>query len=108
METGFIDWYEFSPVKDYMLVQVVPDETEKKTETGIVLSVQESVIEDRPKQGVIKAVGPDAPYKIGTFVYWTKNGGYDLKHIRVDENDSYYILINPDTVLGIKVKDTRK
>jgi len=105
--SGLIDWYEFSPVKDYMLCKIIPDETSKKTETGLIISVSDSIVEDRPNQGVIMSTGPDAPYDKGTFVYWTKNAGYDLKHIRTDDNDQYYILIHPDAVLGVKVKDTR-
>ena len=108
MNSGWINWWEFSPVNDLMLCEVIPDDTQEKTESGLILQVQNSVVEDRPSQGVIKAVGPNAPHNVGTFLYWTKTGGYDQHQIRKDENENYYTLISPETVLGIKVKDTRK
>jgi co-chaperonin GroES (HSP10) len=105
---GLIDWWEFAPVKDLMLCKIIPDETTKKTESGLIISVSDSVVEDRPKMGVVISKGPEAPYDVGTVLFWTKNAGYDLKNIRTDENDTFYVLINPETVLGVKVKDTRK
>jgi len=104
---GFINWWEFAPTKDLMLCRVIKDETTEKTETGLILQVQNSVVEDRPSQGVIVSVGPEAPYSVGTFIYWTKTGGYDQHQIRKND-DEYYTLISPETVLGQKVKDTRK
>jgi len=102
-----INWYEFAPVRDYFLVQTIPNESEKKTESGIIIKTNDSIVEDRPRQGVIKSVGPDCPYEVGQFVFWQKNAGYDLHNIRLDQNDNPYLLLHPDAILGIKVKDTR-
>ena len=103
----YIYWYEFSPVKDYFLVQTIPNESEKKTETGIIMKVSESVVEDRPVSGVVKAIGPDCPYEIGEVLFFQKTSGYDLNNVRVDDNDNKYKLYHPDAVLGKRVKDVR-
>ena len=103
-----IEWYEFAPVKDLFLIETIPNESDKKTETGIIIKTTESAVEDRPRQGVIKSVGPDCPYEVGQFVFFQKNAGYDLKNIKTDSNDNYYMLLHPDAILGVKVKDTRK
>ena len=106
--TDRIEWYEFAPAKDYFLVKTIPNESEKKTESGIVISVSESVVEDRPRQGVVVSVGPDCPYEIGDFLFFQKTAGYDMKNIKTDELDQYYVLYHPDAVLGKRVKDVRK
>ena len=106
-DLGYIDWWEFSPVNDLMLCKIVPTETEQKTESGILIQTQTSVVEDRPSQGVVMAKGPDAPHDVGTFLFWTKTGGYDQHQIRKSEDDQYYTLINPETILGVKIKDSR-
>ena len=104
-DIGLIDWWEFKPEKEFMLVRIKESKIDKETETGIILKVQESVIDDRPNEGVIVASGNKAPYGKGNYVYWTKNGGYDLNNIRSE--DEKYVLINPESILGTKVKDTR-
>ena len=103
-----INWYEFAPVKDYFLVKTIPNESDKKTESGIIMKIQDSAVHDRPKQCVVVSVGPECPYEIGEFLFFQKTSGYDLKNIRTDENDNEFSLYHPDAVLGKKVKDTRK
>ena len=100
-----INYWEFQPTADLMLVEVIPNESEKKTESGIVLSTQDSVVMDRPLQGVIKAVGPDSLFEVGQWLFWTKNAGYDLEIVRPDKNDNKYMVVNPESILGYKVKD---
>jgi len=103
-----LHWWEFAPVKDYFLVQTIPNESDKKTESGIVISTQNSVVDDRPHQGIVKATGPKCPYSVGDFLFFQKTSGYDMNNIRIDENENPFILYHPDAVLGKRVKDTRK
>ena len=109
LKNEWIDIDEFQPKGDTFVVKALPAETDKKTETGIVLSVQESVIEDRPNAGIIVSVGPDTERKVGEFVFFTKRTGYDLNMIRkpVDAEFSY-ILLYEDALLGNRIPKPEK
>jgi len=100
-----IDYWEFAPKGDLALIKVIPPESEKKTESGIIIKVNTSVVEDRPRMGVVIAKGDDFPHDLGCVVFITKNAGYDLKNIRKHKEDDEFLVIHPDAVLGIKVKD---
>lgn len=106
-EDDRINWYEFQPVKDYFLVKTIPNTSEKKSESGIILKVSDSIVEDRPKCGVVVSTGPDCPYKVGEYLYFQKNAGYEMANIRLDSNENPYMLYHPDAVLGRRVKDVR-
>jgi co-chaperonin GroES (HSP10) len=108
---GWIELEEFLPARDMFVVKALPQDTEKKTETGIVLSVQESVVEDRPAGGIIMSVGPESKRKVGEFVYWTKQSGYDLNMIRKPADAEFkYVLLYEDALLGnrTEVKKRRR
>jgi co-chaperonin GroES (HSP10) len=105
LTNGWIELEEFYPARDTFVVKALPQETEKKTESGIVLSVQESVVEDRPAGGIIMAVGPECKRKVGEFVYWQKQSGYDLNMIKKPADAEYrYVLLYEDALLGNRVK----
>ena len=105
MENDFINWWEFSPTNDLMLVRV-QTKTEEKTESGIITNVKQSVVQDRPTEGLVVSTGPSAPFSAGTYLYYTKTSGYDFAQIR-SENSEMYTILHPEAILGTKVKDTR-
>jgi len=78
LKNDWIDIEEFIPARDTFVVKALPAETDKKTETGLILATNDSVVHDRPNAGIIVLVGPDADRKVGEFVYFQKTSGYDL------------------------------
>lgn len=106
MELGYIDWWEFEPQGDTFIIKNLPDETKKATESGIFVSSETSVVQDRPFKGEVIAVGKDASFEVGDYVYFEPTAGMDLAMIRTVENEKYLLLYNK-SVLGKRVKDTR-
>ena len=106
-DLGYVNWWEFSPVKDLFICRTVPDKTKKESETGIIFSTQESTVADRPFKGVVVSAGPDSKYKVGEYLWWQTTSGFDLAMIRPTESDEKFILLHTDAILGKKVKDTR-
>ncbi len=106
-ELGFIDWWEFAPQGDTFIVLSRPDKTKKETESGIILTTQTDVVQDRPFKGEVVSVGPDCKYKVGSYLYWQPTSGMDLAMIRKENPEDMYLLLYPDAVLGQRVKDTR-
>jgi len=101
LKNDWIDINEFLPARDTFVVKALPAETDKETESGLILSTQDSVVHDRPNAGVIVSVGPDTERKVGEFVYWQKSSGYDLEMIRKPADAEYsYILLYEDAIIG--------
>jgi len=106
-ETGWINWWEFSPVDDTFICETIPDQTKKESESGIIISTQESAIVDRPFKGVVIAVGPKAKYKIGDYLYWSPQSGMDLAMIKAEKDGRKFILLHTEAIMGQRVKDAR-
>ena len=105
-ELGYINWWEFGPVNDHFICRTIPDMTKKETESGIIITTQTDVVQDRPFKGQVVAAGPEAKYKVGEFLYWQPQSGMDLAMIRTDGEEKF-ILLHTDAILGRRVKDTR-
>jgi co-chaperonin GroES (HSP10) len=106
-----LNWWEFAPAANYLLCEVIPDETVVKSESGIYIKTQyESPVVDRPICGVILAVGPEdsREYKVGEVIFWEKTAGYDMANLRKEYEDQKFVIIRPDSVIGKVCKDTRK
>jgi co-chaperonin GroES (HSP10) len=106
-ETGYINWYSFAPVGDTFIVKTLPDKTKKESESGIIITTQTDIVTDRPFKGMVVSVGPDAKYKIGDYLYWQPQSGFDLAMIKPTEPDEKFLLLHNDAILGQLVKDTR-
>ena len=102
-ENGWVGLEEFLPKGDTFVVQMLPVTTKQETETGIILAVQESVINDRPNFGRIVNVGPESKRKIGEYVYVQKGMGYDLNMIRKPAGVEAYVLLYEDAIIGNRV-----
>lgn len=103
---GYIDWWEFEPQKDTFIVECKPDNTKKETETGIIFSTEDSIVQDRPSKGKIINCGKDSKFSKGDFVYFEPNKGMDLKMIRTSDDETYLLLYD-DAIIGKKVEDIR-
>ena len=103
---GWIDLEEFQPSRDTFIVKMLPVETKKETESGLIISTRDdSVVEDRPNFGEIVAVGPESKRKIHEFVYVQKAMGYDLKMIRTpkDCDTCAYVLLYEEAIIGNRI-----
>ena len=101
LKNDWIDIKEFLPARDTFVVKALPAETDKKTESGLILSTAESVVHDRPNAGIIVSVGPECDRKVGEFVYWQRNLGYDLAMVRKPSDAEYsYVLLYEDAIIG--------
>ena len=105
----YINWWEFGPREDLVVVRVKPiDETKVKAESGIIIAVEPSKVLDRPTSGEVVSIGPKVEtIEIGQIVYFPGTATFDLEMIRHDEDGSYYQMIPEKRIDGIKVKDCR-
>ncbi len=101
LKNDWIDVKDFLPARDTFVVKALPAETDKETESGLILSTSESVVHDRPNGGIIVSVGPDTERKVGEFVYWQRTSGADLEMIRKPADAEYsYVLLYEDAIIG--------
>lgn len=88
---------EFQPKSEYILVKPEDLQKEKKTESGIVLSI-ENAPTDRPTYGEVQAVGSDIEDVVpGQMVIWPNTDGIDLEF-----TDGIRILLRYKSILGMK------
>ena len=97
----WIDIDEFLPSGDTFVAKMLPAETDKKSESGLILQIHDSAIHDRPNGGIIVRVGPDCNRSLGEFVYIQRTSGIDLGMIRKPADAEYsYVLLYDDAVIG--------
>lgn len=88
---------EFQPRSEYALVKPIDLEKEKKSDSGIVISLgsQASTLE-RPGSGEVIAVGSDVEgIESGDMILWPETDGLDLMF-----NDGQFMLIRDKSILG--------
>jgi len=108
-QNGYLEWYEYAPQDNLLIIRYTPDVTKDVTESGIFISVgQKSVVTDRPSTGSIVSKGPDCKkYDIGNQVFFAPQSSFDLEFFRTEE-DEKYLMVPEDRIDGLRVKDVRK
>jgi len=105
---GYIQWYEFAPQSNVIVIKYTPDETKKVTATGIIIpDAAMSPITDRPSTGVIVSKGPDAKeVEVGMQVFFPPQNAFDMNMI-ITEGEEKYLMTTSNRIDGIRVKDVR-
>ena len=111
--SGWINWWEFAPQSNILVIRVSPvDETKLTSDTGIIMAVKQSNVSDRPYYGEVVSMGPDAKkessVEIGNIVYFPAQNAFDLGMVNREENGDYYLMTTADRIDGIRVKDVRE
>lgn len=86
-----MNFENIKPLRDLVLVRI-EREPEVKSDSGILLKMTKSAVDDREMIGEIIAVGPDSKLKVGTKILFEKYAGIDL----TDE----LTILRYETILG--------
>jgi len=107
-DNGYLDWYEYAPQDNLLIIKYTPDTTKQTTDSGIIITTAKaSVITDRPQTGVIMSMGPDCKkYVLGNQVFFAPQVSFDLEFFRT-EGDEKYMMVPEDRIDGLRVKDVR-
>lgn len=107
-DNGYLNWWEFEPQDNLLIIKYTPDTTKQESDTGIILTTgKASVITDRPSTGVIVAKGEDCKkFEIGNQVFFAPQVSFDLEFFRT-EDDEKYMMVPEDRIDGLRVKDVR-
>ena len=90
---------EFQPLPEYLLVEPETLEKEEKTQSGIVIGIQRSVV-DRPSCGkIIKAGTNDLGLEENDYIVWPSTDGIDAEF-----TDGKFLLLKVKSVIGKQVK----
>ena len=90
---------EFLPLPEYLLVEPETLEKEEKTQSGIVIGIQRSVV-DRPSCGkIIKAGTNDLGLEENDYIVWPSTDGIDAEF-----TDGKFLLLKVKSVIGKQVK----
>lgn len=95
---------EFQPRGRYVLIKPDIISTEIKTDFGLVLSVQKSVI-DRPVSGIVLAKGDECDIiEVGDYVIFPNTDGIDLKFEDSDPvaEMAQFMLLRYESIIGYK------
>ena len=108
-DNGYLNWYEFAPQDNLLIIKYTPDETKQTTDSGIIISTgKASVVTDRPQTGVIMSTGPDVEkFQIGNQVFFAPQVSFDLEFFRTD-GEERYMMVPEDRIDGLRVKDVRQ
>ena len=106
-DNGYIQWYQYGCVNDTFIVSTVPDSTKKESDSGLILTTEESVVQDRPFKGTVVTAGPESKYAVGDYVYFQPTSGFDLAFIRPTQDKEMFVLLHNDAVIGKLVADSR-
>ena len=106
---AYIEWYEFAPQSNVIVVRCTPDETKIVSQSGIIVETgKPSSVSDRPSTGIVVSKGPDAKeVEIGMQIFFPPQNAFDLEMIITKENEKY-LMTTSDRIDGIRVKDVRK
>lgn len=79
-------------------VVVLPQSMDDVTEGGIVIP---DTVSEKPLEGIIVAVGPEAPevLETGQHIIYAKNAGQEVK---MDDED--YLIVDSDEIISIVEK----
>ena len=90
---------EFQPLSEYLLVEPETLEKEEKTQSGIVIGIQRSVV-DRPSCGkIIKAGTNDLGLEENDYIVWPSTDGIDAEF-----TDGKFLLLKVKSVIGKQIK----
>ena len=108
-QNGYLEYYEFAPQDNLLIIRYTPDTTKETTESGIIINVgKQSVVTDRPSTGVIVAMGEECKkFEIGNQVFFAPQSSFDLEFFKT-EGDEKYLMVPEDRIDGLRVKDVRK
>jgi hypothetical protein len=110
MDNGYLNWYEYAPTDNLYMIKYTDEmnNTKEVSQSGIVLSVNQNSVLDRPSTGIIVSRGVDtSKYDIGMQVFFDPNVSFDLAMIISEENEKY-MLVPEDRIDGYRVKDIRE
>lgn len=83
---------KFKPLQDFVLIEFEPNNF--TTKSGIIYKITPEVVNDRPTEGKVIAIGPKVQeVKIGDTVKFEVIRGYDI--------DKTHLLLCEKTILGI-------
>lgn len=86
-----MNFENIKPLRDLVLVRI-EREPEVKSDSGILLKMTKSAVDDREMIGEIIAVGSDSKLKVGTKILFEKYAGIDL--------DDELTMLRNETILG--------
>ena len=106
-ERGFIDYWNFAPQADILVVQTIKTKVKMETESGIILSTQENKETVCPDMGIVVSQGPEVEDDmISKVVMYPPQSNFPLQMIKVHE-DSAFSMVPRSRIDGILVKDVR-
>lgn len=104
---GYINWWEFAPQDNILVIKTTPNKMKTETESGIIISMNESKLIDRSYFGEVMSKGPNVKnVEVGNIVYFPPNNTFDMGMVR-SQGDESYVMTTSDRIDGIKVKDVR-
>lgn len=104
---GYIQWWEFAPQSNVIVIKHTKDETKNVTATGIIIPGTPTSVTDRPSTGIVVSKGPEVKeVEIGMQIFFPPQNAIDLEMIIVEDGEKY-LMTTSDRIDGIRVKDVR-
>jgi len=107
-ESGFINYWNYSPQGNILVIQTIKMKIKTRTESGIIISTQETKEALAPDCGIVRSQGPDCKEDwIGKVVYYPAQSIYPLEMIRKDEDGTSFVMTTEERIDAILVQDVR-
>ena len=104
----YLEWYEYQPLGNVVVVRSRPDKLKTETESGIIISTQESKETIAPYYGEVVSIGKDVTeVEVGNIIYFPPQNAFPVEMIRTI-SDEKYLMTTSDRIDAIKVVDVRK
>ena len=104
---GFIDWWNYAPQDNILVVKTIKTKVKTETESGIVIALTEDKETVCPDMGIVQSQGPNVKEDmIGKVVMYPPQSNFPLMMIKPEDGD-IFSMVPVDRIDGILVKDIR-
>lgn len=105
---GYMDWWNFSPRDNIIVVKMIPQKLKTETDSGIIIALSEDRETIAPNYGEVVSQGPEVKEDlIGRIVFFPPQNMMPLGMIRPPEGGGFFQMTTADRLDGILVKDVR-
>ena len=107
-DRGYMEWYNFSPRDNVIVVKMIPQKLKTETDSGIIIALTEDTVTVAPNYGEVVSQGPEVKEQlIGKIVFFPPQNMLPLGMIRPTEEGVFFQMTTSDRLDGILVKDVR-
>jgi len=108
-DRGYMEWYNFAPRDNVIVVRMIPQKLKTETDSGIIIAMSEDKETIAPNYGEVVSQGPEVKEDlVGKVVFFPPQNMMPMGMLRPTEDGGFFQMTTADRLDGILVKDVRE